>query len=45
MPEMCAVVAVLTCEVVIGKVVVVAPVGTMTFNPTCAEVLSLARFT
>jgi hypothetical protein len=42
---MCAVVAVLTCDVVIGKVAVVAPVGTTTFAPTCAEGLSLARFT
>jgi len=42
---MCAVVAVPTCDVVIGKVAVVAPVGTMTFEPTCADALSLERFT
>lgn len=45
MPEMCAVVALLTGVVVIGNVAVVAAVGTVTLAGTPAAALSLAKVT
>ena len=42
---MCAVAALLTTEVVIGNVAVVAPVGTVTLVGTTAAPLSLAKAT